>query len=128
MEKDILIEFIVRLPWGLPFPPRNASTPGGISTLAIECRMVYPQCTRCGRELKGRARYCPHCGASVLPGATLPGKKDAAAFEPADRASSTPAPSGAAGAETGRHPPRSLAALLLLCSLLVFLLAWFAAG
>ncbi len=42
-----------------------------MARLAIKCSMTnarrtrFARCSRCGREFRARARFCPHCGVAV---------------------------------------------------------------
>ncbi|MFZ4983889.1 MAG: zinc-ribbon domain-containing protein [Blastocatellia bacterium] len=90
--------------------------------------MVYARCTRCGKELRKQAAYCPRCGAPVVPAASLHGRDAVEGQSPAGEDPPVVLSSGSERPAQVPGPPRSLAALLLLLSLLVFLLAWYATG
>lgn len=90
--------------------------------------MVYIRCTRCGRELRKQAGYCHHCGVPTGPGAGQPGRREAGDLKRLDESVSATFTSVAEDSPAIPDPPRSLAGLLLLLSLLVFMLAWYATG
>jgi len=90
--------------------------------------MDYARCTRCGREWRKPADYCPRCGVQL---AVTAEPLASSYFEDTDKTDAEPLfaePITTNDRSDITGPPLSLAALLLILSLFVFLLAWLAIG